>query len=104
MHPTDIEILGEDFMKRFSLLLVFVTVLFIALGGSGNQLLAQNSTPAPTMAATQATNPLLAQLPASLQALYVNATSPILPSAYDNFKAVAGPCKICHSESYQGNP
>ncbi len=91
-------------MKRFSLGLVLVTMLFIALGSSGNPLLAQNSTPAPTMAATQAANPLLAQLPASLQALYVNATSPILPSAYDNFKAVAGPWKICHSESYQGNP
>src|SRR5258708_30191617 len=91
-------------MKRFTVLVVLVTVLVVALGGSGSRLLAQDSTPAATMAGTEAANPLLAQLPASLQALYVNATSPMLPSAYDNFKAVPGPWKICHSESYQGNP
>src|SRR5258708_37366876 len=90
-------------MKRFTVLLVLVTVLVVALGGSGSRLLAQDSTPVATMAGTQTANPLLAQLPASLQALYVNATSPILASAYDNFKAVPGPWKICHYESYQGN-
>src|SRR5260221_12498450 len=89
-------------MRRLALLFVFVTTLFMALGGSGNVLFAQ--TPAATMAPTQATNPLLAQLPASLQALYVNATSPILPSAYDTFKAGAGPWKISHSEPFTGNP
>ncbi|MHB8626493.1 MAG: substrate-binding domain-containing protein [Aggregatilineales bacterium] len=90
-------------MKRFSLpmALALVMLVFAAFGGTANQLMAQNATPAATAAAT---NPLLAPLPASLQALYVNATSPILPSAYDNFASVPTPWKLCHSESYQGNP
>lgn len=54
--------------------------------------------------ATTEMNPLLADLPAELQALYANTASPLLPSAYDEFAAVPTPWHWCHSESYQGNP
>ena len=47
---------------------------------------------------------LTAALPEDLKPLYIGATSVVLPSAYDNFKAPAAPWKWCHSESYQGNP
>lgn len=47
---------------------------------------------------------LIAQLPETLQALYANTASPVLPSAYDDFAVVDAPWHWCHSESYQGNP
>jgi ribose transport system substrate-binding protein len=47
---------------------------------------------------------LIAQLPEELQALYDNSTSPILPSAYEDFETPEQPWLWCHSESYQGNP
>jgi len=52
-----------------------------------------------------AVNPLVAGLPAELQAYYTNTTDPILPSAYDNFKPKGeAPWKLCYADSYQGNP
>ena len=45
-----------------------------------------------------------ASLPDNLKQLYVGATSTIVSSAYDDWKAPSGPVKWCHSESYQGNP
>ncbi len=59
-----------------------------------------------TAVVAQETSPedLIAQLPEDLQALYANTSSPVLPSAYDDFAAVEGPWHWCHSESYQGNP
>ena len=42
-------------------------------------------------------------LPAELKALYTDST-PVGPSAYDDFKMPAKPWKWCHSESYMGNP
>lgn len=47
---------------------------------------------------------LIGQLPEDLQAYYNNSTSPVLPSAYDDFTPNEGPWLWCHSESYQGNP
>jgi ribose transport system substrate-binding protein len=47
---------------------------------------------------------LTASLPDNLKSIYIGATNPVHPSAYDNFAAPAKPWKWCHSESYQGNP
>jgi len=46
---------------------------------------------------------LLATLPGPLQALYVNTTDPIAPSAYGSFSAVKTPWKVCFADSYEGN-
>lgn len=51
-----------------------------------------------------ANDDLTSSLPGELQALYVDASQEILPSAYDDFAPKAKPWKWCHSESYQGNP
>ena len=55
-------------------------------------------------AAAQDVSTAIAKLPPELKALYDGAPQKILPSAYDDFKAVPKPWKWCHSESYQGNP
>lgn len=47
---------------------------------------------------------LIAQLPEELQALYVEQVQMVGPSAYDDFKPVKTPWKICYADSYQGNP
>lgn len=51
-----------------------------------------------------AADDLTGSLPPELQALYVDASQTLLPSAYDNFTPPKKPWKWCHSESYQGNP
>jgi ribose transport system substrate-binding protein len=66
-------------------------------------LLAVATTALMSTAAFAADDPT-ANLPADLKQLYVGATSTMLPSAYDNYKAPTGAIKWCHSESYQGNP
>jgi ribose transport system substrate-binding protein len=80
-------------MKRL-LPLVLMVVLLI---GSTNFASAQDNS-------SDQAKKLIDQLPDKLKALYANTASPILPSAYDNFKAVPTPWRWCHSESYQGNP
>jgi ribose transport system substrate-binding protein len=46
---------------------------------------------------------LIATLPGSLRALYVQTTDPIDPSAYGSFNAVKTPWKLCFADSYEGN-
>jgi ribose transport system substrate-binding protein len=48
-------------------------------------------------------NALLHSLPPQLRAIYTHTTDPILPSAYDQFKPVKAPWKICFADSYEGN-
>ncbi len=54
--------------------------------------------------AMAANEDLTGSLPDELQALYVDASQELMPSAYDDFTPPAKPWKWCHSESYQGNP
>lgn len=54
-------------------------------------------------AAAQA-DELIAELPEDLQALYVGYPAEVIPSELAGFEAVEGPWKMCHSESFQGNP
>ncbi|MFG6448830.1 substrate-binding domain-containing protein [Roseateles sp. BYS180W] len=56
------------------------------------------------MAVAGVSDELIRDLPADLKVLYKDAPQTIHPSAFDDFKAVKGPLKWCHSESYQGNP
>jgi ribose transport system substrate-binding protein len=67
-----------------------MTAALIAVGATG-------------LGAAHAADPT-SGLPGNLKALYIGATSPLSPSAYDAFKTPAAPWKWCHSESYQGNP
>jgi ribose transport system substrate-binding protein len=80
-------------MKK--LLLVF-SLLFVLLISAAPFVSAQD--------ATEEAQALIDPLPDELKALYASTSSPVLPSAYDNFAAVATPWHWCHSESYQGNP
>lgn len=95
-------------MKQTFRLLSIAVVLAILVASASfttSHTSAQAAASVATSAATAAAmNPLVAALPKELQGLYTNAVSPILPSAYDKFGPVKGPWKICHSESYQGNP
>jgi ribose transport system substrate-binding protein len=45
----------------------------------------------------------IAALPAALSSQYVNATSGVVVSPYQNFKKVKGPWEVCYSDSYEGN-
>ena len=54
-------------------------------------------------AAAQA-DELIAELPEDLQKLYVGYPGEITASELADFPAVEGPWKVCHSESFQGNP
>ena len=53
---------------------------------------------------TASTDDLLNSLPAQLKSLYTNVASPVLPSAYNDFKPKNAPWKIGYADSYQGNP
>lgn len=74
-----------------NLLLLTVTAFLVLVIGAVS---AQDTSP----------EDLIGRLPEPLQALYANTSSPVLPSAYDDFEAVETPWRWCHSESYQGNP
>ena len=88
--------------KSYVALVVIVTGL-VMCGLVLNVPFAAAQTPEPDQDASVGAE-LVAKLPPEIQALYVEQTNVVGPSAYDDFNEVGGPWKICYADSYQGNP
>ena len=66
-------------------------------------LLAAASVPA-VVAQDMSADDIIAALPEDLASLYVNYPGEVVPAQLPQMSGDDGPWKMCHSESFQGNP